>query len=410
MRVPLNLPPTAEPPPGVEVLTLSDLEQLALLNNPSIGRAQAMVAAAQGNWVQVGLPPNLAWGYSGQQFGSGPRPTNQAQHGLLIEGELIMGGKLKLNRAVAEWEVGRAQQNLFAQQQRVLTDVHVAFYEALIAQRNLDLAEQLLKSAGDAQATARTLLRIGETARIDLNQTMLETFAAENNLNDARQRHFAAWQILRSVLGMPLLPAAVLRGDLESIPDNLDFDDTLRRLLAVSPEIGAAVANLNRAQAVLIRARREPIPNIRFAGGPQEDESINGKTDASLQVAIPLPFINRNQGAIAQARAELTAAQRALEQTELSLQNRLAPIYERYASAAYRVRRYRESMLPVAQETLDGVRRLWSGGEYPFLSYLTAQRTYFQLNQQYLQSLLDLRTATAQIDGLLLNNSLNTAP
>src|SRR4051812_25546654 len=282
MRVPLTLPTTPEPPPAAEVLTLSDLEQLALLNNPSIGRAQAMVVAAQGNWVQVGLPPNLAWGYSGQQFGSGPRPTNQAQHGLLIEGELVMGGKLRLNRAVAEWEVGRAQQNLFAQQQRVLTDVRVAFYEALIAQRNLELAEQLLKIARDAQATAQTLLRIGETARIDLNQASIEMFAAENNLNDARQRHFAAWQILRSVLGMPLLPAAALRGDLESIPDNLDFDDTLRRLLAVSPEIGAAVANLSRAQAVLMRARREPIPNIRFAGGPQEDESINGKTDASL--------------------------------------------------------------------------------------------------------------------------------
>jgi cobalt-zinc-cadmium efflux system outer membrane protein len=106
----------------------------------------------------------------------------------------------------------------------------------------------------------------------------------------------------------------------------------------------------------------------------------------------------------------VTAAQRALEQTELDLQNRLAPVYERYASAAYRVRRYRESILPVAEETLNLVRRLYAAGEYPFLNLLNAQRTYFQTNQQYLQSLLDLRTSASQIEGLLLSNSLGTAP
>jgi len=123
-----------------------------------------------------------------------------------------------------------------------------------------------------------------------------------------------------------------------------------------------------------------------------------------------MPFINRNQGGIRQALADVTGAQRALEQTELNLQNRLAPVYERYASSAYRVRHFRESILPIAQETLDDVRKLWSRGEYPFLNYLYAQRVYFQQNQLYLQSLLDLRTSSAQIEGLLLNNSLGTAP
>src|SRR6185369_6446987 len=171
-----------------------------------------------------------------------------------------------------------------------------------------------------------------------------------------------------------------------------------------------AVANLDRARAALVRARREPIPNVRLQGGPMQDQGIGGKTDGIVQVLLPLPLINRNQGGISQAFAELTAAERAVQQVELDLQNRLAPVYERYASAAFRVRNYRESILPGAEKALQLVREGWRLGEFPFLNLLNAQRTYAQHNQAYLQSLLDLRTATAQIEGLLLSNSLGTNP
>src|SRR5207302_7625748 len=121
-----------QPPPGVEVLTLPVLEQWALQNNPSLARFQAMVGAARGNWIQVGLPPKFSWGYLGQQIGSGNRAS---QHALLLDGEVMTGGKLTLNRAIAEQEVARAEQVLYAQEQRVLTDVRIAFYDALWAQR-----------------------------------------------------------------------------------------------------------------------------------------------------------------------------------------------------------------------------------------------------------------------------------
>ncbi len=404
---PLTIPSQPEPPPGVEVLRLEDLEQIALINNPSLARAQALIASARGNWVQVGLPPNFSWGYLGQQLGSGNRAS---QHAFLLDGEIVTGGKLRWNRAIAEQEILRAEQNMYAQQQRVLTDVRIGFYEALLAQRNLELAQLLLKIATDATTIAQRLFAAGETSEVDLRQAEIEVFNGENNLNDARQRHFAAWQSLRAVLGVPTLPAVALQGDLESIPDNLTWDETLGRLLTTSPEIGAAVANLDRARAALVRARREPIPNFRLQGGPMQDMGIGGKTDGIVQALLPLPIINRNQGAISQAMADVTAAERAVQQVELDLQNRLAPVFERYSSSVYRVRRFREQILPKSERALELVRRGYGAGEFPFLNLLNTQRTYFQTNQAYLQSLLDLRSSAAQIEGLLLSNSLGTVP
>ena len=397
------------PPAGMEVRTfrLEDLEQIALTNNPSLVRAYALVSAERGNWVQVGLPPNPAFGYAGFQLGSGGRAE---QHVALVDGELVMGGKLRLNRAIAEQQIARAEQNMFAQQQRVLTDVRVAFYEALLAQRGLQLAEQLLKIARDGRTTAERLFKAGETSEVDYLQGEIEVFNSENGLNAARARHFAAWQTLLAVMGVPHLPPAILRGDLEAIPAELTWDETLARLLATSPEIGAAVANVDRARAALARARREPVPNVRFQMGVMQDNGIGGRTDGIVQTLLPLPILNRNQGAIRQSEAELSAAQQGLAQTELDLQNRLASVFERYTSAVYRVRRYREAILPTAEKSLTQVQRLYSGGEQPFLNLLNAQRTYFQTNNLYLQSLLDLRTSAAQIEGMLLSNSLGTVP
>ncbi|HEY2414139.1 MAG TPA: TolC family protein [Pirellulaceae bacterium] len=405
-RTPLALPNTPEPPPGVTVLTLEDVEQIALINNPVISRAQALVASARGNWVQVGLPPNLSWGYLGQQLGSG---NIASQHMAMVDGQLITGGKLRWNRTIAEQEILRAEQVMFATQQRVLTDVRVAFYEALIAQRNLDLSQQLLNIAREANNTAQRLFNAGETSEVDYLLAQIEVSNAQNNEAIARQRHFAAWQSLRAVLGVPNMPTAALRGDLESIPDNLTWDDTLNRLLSTSPEIGAAVANLERARAALVRARRENIPDLRFQAGPMKDMGFkDGKWDGIVQLLVPLPILNRNQGGIAQAVADISAAERGIQQVELDLQNRLAPVFERYASSTTVVRRYREQILPVAEKSLELVRRGYAAGEFPFLNLLNAQRTYFQTNNLYLQALLDLRSSTAQIEGLLLNNSLGT--
>jgi len=141
-----------------------------------------------------------------------------------------------------------------------------------------------------------------------------------------------------------------------------------------------------------------------------QDNGIGGKTDGLAQLLLPLPLINRNQGAIRQAESELIAAQQAVQQMQLDLQNRLAPVFEQYSNSLSQVRRYREQILPDAQESLDLVNRGYLAGEFPFLQYLNAQRTYFQTNLDFLQSLRELRSTSAEIEGLLLRNSLSTNP
>jgi outer membrane protein, heavy metal efflux system len=127
---------------------------------------------------------------------------------------------------------------------------------------------------------------------------------------------------------------------------------------------------------------------------------------AGVQVGIPLPIFNRNQGNICKAQAELTAAERDVERVQLALQQRLALVFEQYATALRQVEKYHDDILPNAQESLKLVSTGYRQGEFSYLVLLTAQRTYFQTNLAYLDALRDLRTACVAIEGYLLGDNL----
>ncbi len=398
------LAPASSQPSSPYVLSLTDLEQMALAGNPTIAQAASLVQAARGNWIQVGLRPNPNVGYEGQQIGSRGLAEQQ---GIFVGQEIVRGNKLGLNREIAAQEIFRAEHQLAAQQQRVLTDVRVTYFNVLIAQRQEALAFELRRIASEGQKTAEALLKNQQAGKIDTLQAEIEFENAEILVVNSRNRRAASWDTLAAVVGQPQLPLQMLAGEVEGDTPILRRDEVLQRLLTASPEIAVAMANIERARWAAERARVEKTPNVTVQGLMNvRDNGIGGRPDGAVMVGVPLPLWNRNQGALYQAQHEAAAAERALERVELGLQSRLAPIFERYSNALNQVTRYRAKILPAAQQTLDFSRRQFEAGELGYINFLISQRTFAQTNLAYLDSLRQLREATATIDGLLLSDSL----
>ncbi|MDA1049362.1 MAG: hypothetical protein O3C40_02640 [Planctomycetota bacterium] len=97
------------PSPATSELTLAELEEMAISFNPALAKAQALVDATRGKWVQVGLPPNTTLGYSGQQIGSHGQAEQQ---GVYIQQKFVRGHKLRLNRAIVDQEIEQARSSL----------------------------------------------------------------------------------------------------------------------------------------------------------------------------------------------------------------------------------------------------------------------------------------------------------
>ena len=95
-----------------------------------------------------------------------------------------------------------------------------------------------------------------------------------------------------------------------------------------------------------------------------------------------------------------------MQRAELVLRRRLAKQFEQYANARHQALRYAESIVPNANDSLQLVQTGYRLGEHDYLTLLTAQRTFFQVNLAYLDSLLRYHTSRVAIDGFLLSGGL----
>ncbi len=397
---PLQLPTPIDE--KISGLTLEALEQIALNNNPAIGQAVAKLRAMQGKWVQAGLPPNPRVGYLSEDVGI---EGTSGKQGAFVGQKFITGGKLDLDQAVVSREIMRSEQQLITTRQRVLTDVRIGYYDVLIAQRKLKLAGELVDISNQAVRASQQLLKAKEIPRVGLLQTEIEAQTAHILLRRAKNGNVAAWRRLNSVIGGPDLALQPLEGDLDQVANNLEWNEQLERLVTKSPEVATAVTELERARSALGRAHAQVIPDLNVQVALQYD-NLTEDTITGVQVGLPIPLWNRNQGGIQRAWNDIVTARRNIQRVELDLQQRLAIAFQQYADARYQVGRFSDNILPTARETFDLVSEGYQKGEVGYLDMLTAQRTYFRANLSYIEALRELWQVTVRIEGMLLQDSL----
>jgi len=388
------------PQPGPHSISLADLEALALANSPALSVYRARVDALQGERIQVGLPPNPVAGYVGSQIGD---QGTAGQQGAYVGQEFVTGGKLRLNRAVASQDIRAMEQEYAIARYRVLNDVRLTYFDVLIAQRRIEVAQKLLEISERGEATADLALKNSQGNRVDLLQSRVEARSARILLENSKNEKTAAWRSLSAIVGIADLKESPVVGDLNAKQPEIEFGQTLERLKSESPEAAAAHIRVDRARFALQRAFAERKPNIEVQASVQHDNATEDEI-AGIQAGIPLPLWNRNQGGIHRAQAEVVAAESDVSRVEQGLKRRLAKAFQRYENAKQQVKTYETDILPDANASLELVTAGYKEGEFGYFILLTAQRTFFQTNLSYLESLRELNRESALIDGLLLTS------
>jgi cobalt-zinc-cadmium efflux system outer membrane protein len=397
--------PSGAMTPLADCLSLGQLEQIALAHNPTLCQAAMRVRAAEGQLVQAGLYPNPVAGYMGEEMGADGTAGFQ---GAFVGQEFVTGGKLKLSRAVAAQEVRQAQWAWQAQKLRVLNDVRSGYFDVLSAQQTIEINEQLVRIGEEVVRTAERMFAAKEVSLVDILQAKVETDMARIALQIARNKHRAVWEQLAAVVGMPNMSPCMLAGRLQDDLPQLDWGAVLGQTLSASPELAEARAGVQRAQCQVARQYAERVPNVDVRATAQYDNEV-AQNIATVEVGLPLPLWNRNQGNITKAESQLIAAQYEVRRVELDLRQRLAPAFERYQNARDQAQKYSEDILPNAAKTLELTRLGYQQGEFNYQALLIAQRTYFQANLSYLESLRELRVSAVALEGMVLSGGLQAA-
>lgn len=383
--------------------TLEELISIAFSNNPAIKELVSTTNKAAGYQTQVGLYANPVLGYQGQQLAD----AGTDQHLAYLEQEIITGGKLHLNRSVLN-EALRAQlQELEAQKLRVSTSIKMAGFECIQYQRQLAAIDNFSALLNRGVETAKQRMEAGEGSKIDVLQTQVQyqqlvlhrrQIAA---LLDAKLREIAA------LTGLPDMEIAGISGDLPSEALTLDWPSLEEELVASSPEYAAAQARIRQSSFAVQRNEIQPLPNIAVQLAAGVDNGTNSGM-MNVQVGVPFPLYNKNQGNIAAARAEYCRAVHEAQRIDNAIRARLARVSGEYSRAALALNMYTNELLPAAEETLELTEKAYQAGEQDFIQLLVSRRTYFDTNLAYITSQAELAIAQSQIDGYLLSGALNS--
>jgi cobalt-zinc-cadmium efflux system outer membrane protein len=404
MSTPVPTPQVATSPQGNATLTLQELEQLALANNPTVAQAAADVERERALYIQDGLYPNPLLGYLRNDASRSGQPRTD---GVFVSQEFVTAKKLQKAQAVETQHYASATWQQVAQRQRVLNDLYIRYFEVLGAQEAVRIAERLKAVAEEGVTLAENLYRGKQGAKTDVLQSRIHLNSVKMTLRESQNRYNAAWRHLAAIVGCPELQPIPLEGQLQVEVPALTFEDTWQMLQESSPQLKSAQIELEAFRAELRLEQAQPVPNITAQVVAQYDHT-NQYTSVSTLLAAPIPIYNRNQGNIMRALADIREAQAEVQRVRLVLLDSLTDSFNRYETIHYQIKQINDQILPDAKENLTLTTAGYKQGEQSFLEVLNARRTYAQAYLAYVESLTELRKVMVEIDGLqLVGGGLN---
>ena len=384
----------AEPSAISDALSLNDLLALAQARNPDLVTAAARVGEAHGRMIQAGLYPNPTVGYSANQINDGP--GTPGQQGGFVSQEFVTGGKLRIAREAARFGVSAADWNAVSKWYDTVARVKAAYYEYLTAAAVLRETEATARLFEEALSRTEKLSAGGKVESYDVTRLRVETTQAHNRVGTAWERLAAGARMLAVAVGVDSLPAGVA-GD--ALPDTAPVPGFAEAVATAgrSSFVLAPAADAEQAKTEVRQAEVKPVPNVTAMATVAYDY-VTRAPMASVQVGVPVPVFDRNQGAVIAARFRYQAAVTGVEQARLRAVERLTAAYQRYENARRQLELYRTRVLPDAAAALEQIDAIYAAKGERFFDTIDARRVLAQARIDYAQAIGDLWTAVTEIE------------
>ena len=181
--------------------------------------------------------------------------------------------------------------------------------------------------------------------------------------------------------------------------------DLIAKAVENRSDLVAALRNTTVAKKAVKVARRENIPDIdvsleigRNYRVLNEEAPAPPFTGITAGIAFPLKLSALNRGAVNAARFREKQAEMQYSQARLQVQTEVMQAYHQYQSLAEQMKHYENGLLKQAQEVLDGKIYSYNRGEVSLLEVLNAQRTFDEVQAQYIETLFNYNAALVELE------------
>lgn len=375
--------------------------QIVLENNPDIKMNLASIMSAEGQALQAGLRPNPQAIMELENFGGDDdfSGVDGAELTLGVEQEIEIAGKRTYRKDVANYALAAAKQEAVSQILATLASTHQSYAGYVIAQERLKLAERRLALADKTHEAVKK--RVSAAAASDIQHTKvgIEQKAAAIEKAQAIEELASAKAQLERILASGVDQINEGSGFLQTAFDVPEKEQLIKALENL-PQAEMMKLKELQAQSNIELAKAYGVPNPTIGLGIRRfNETDSNAFMATL--SIPIPISDRNQGNIAQARAERIVAENENRSTLLSLKEASEKVYQQLLAASQEVKSYKNDIIPSAQKAYEQASEGYNSGRFSFLELLDAQRTLYEMQEAQLDSLLKLHQAKAQADFLM---------
>jgi cobalt-zinc-cadmium efflux system outer membrane protein len=391
-------------------LTADEAVARALASNGELSAMRKEVEAARALVRQASARANPRLDVSGA------KAVNMTDNQVMVEGmlPLELGGRRSSRMLVAEREVEVREASLAERERALAASVREKFGEALAEIVKLGVTEELLTNSRKGYRLVVARVLEGRTAPLEQNEVLVEV----NRLRSVRERGRGRVEValleLRNLLGVEASEPLKLRGDFEGLIDPLPAPDAAAtRAIQERPDLLAARAAERLAEARVEEARSGGRADAEVRAGFQHMSTgfpLSGVDDAgrlapirntvnsvTFGVTLTLPVRDKNVGATEAALAELDAAKRRREFMELTARREVAAGYASYEASARASEIYRVGVRGQAGQNLTVIRKTYELGSKTLLDYIAEQRRYIELENDYVDSLLETYRARVRV-------------
>lgn len=377
-------------------LSLEESVELCLLNNARLQTALLEVGLSHAELVQAGLLSNPSLN------GLVRLPVDGGQSAIEagIVYNLIELWQIPAKKRLAKRALESTVMRIAYESARTVVQTKTAYYSAIAAKEILAVEKQNV-------ATTKTFLELvfaqqqsGSATEVDVNAARAEVLEQEVILRSARLTFFESKRRLATLLGLELSPNELdLSDPLHPLPHwTFDVPQLLELAKGKRLDLQAAIENVLATQQALSLEKRLFLRSVS-AGAGLERESSNLTVGPAIR--LQLPVFDQNQAQVAKAEMLHSQASQTLKALTIEVVQQVRGAHEAFLAANDIARSYKESILPLGENSLQLAQESFRAGKTGVLSVLIVQRKLLSARREYFQKLEQLALGVINIEAAI---------
>jgi len=381
-------------------VTLKDLEQEALQNNPELRMVEKRAESADERRSLASAMPDPMIGYMTQNVGSpftwSVGQEDMSMQGVVMTQEIPFPGKLStMGRAAAkraEWEHESARETKY----RILANLRTAYYEYYLAYRSLDILTETKDLMKNFQHIAETRYTTGQGNQQDVLRSQLEVSMLLDRLAEEERKKESQAARINSLTGRDPMAPLGRPADLPLITLTKSVDELVAMVTAHSPALVGKERMVEQGEFEVSLSKKEFLPDMVVSGGWFFRGEKSDVWQASVMFKVPLYFWNKSTGVRA-ANADLSSARYDLEAAKLMVLARIRDLYASAKTSEHHLHLYETGIIPQARQSLHSATSNYQVGKIDVLGLLDSESLLlkYQLMQQ--EELVNLHRTLAMI-------------